>query len=30
MILHDKGLTIPDEWLYPSVFDKNDNSPAII
>ena len=30
MILYDKGLTIPDEWKYPSTFDYLDNSPAMI
>ena len=29
MILHDKDLSIPDEWEYPSIFDKDDNSPAM-
>ena len=30
MILHDKGLIIPEEWQYPSTFDEDDNSPAMI
>ena len=30
MLLHNKGLTIPDEWKYPSTFDEDDNSPAMI
>ena len=29
MLLYDKGLIIPDEWQYPSVFDYLDNSPAM-
>ena len=30
MLLHNKGLTIPDEWKYPSTFDWEDNSLAML
>ena len=29
MLLHENNIDIPEEWKYPSTFNKNDNSPAM-